>query len=213
MKRIIGFLPVCMILTMVLASCKDTETYADLKENERNAVRKFVAEEGIQVISVEEFLKDTITNNPVTGPDFSRNEYVLFEDQGVYMQIIRRGQGSVLEPSSSKNYNVRYFEYDILHSDTLTHNRYQTAPDVFTCSRSSDLYTSSFVSGIMFSSYGSSVPKGWMTAMPYITPGFLNGEPSAKVRLIVPHTCGTQKSLTDVYPCLYELTITHQKWQ
>jgi len=213
MKRIIGLLPCFVALLSGFVSCKDTETYADQKASERAAVKKYIEAEGIQVITFEEFLKDTITNNPVTGPDFSKNEFVLFEDKGIYMQIIRRGQGSVLADSTSKNYNVRYIEYNIKDEDTLTMNSFQTSPDVLTCSRSSDKYTASFVSGVMFAFYGSSVPSGWMVPMPYIKPGFLNGDPSAKVRLIVPHSYGTQQAVTDVYPCLYELTITHQKWQ
>jgi len=212
--RIKVFLLIGTAVLMLMTACRDTETYAEQKEKERDAILAYLEDNDITVISVDEFLKDTVTNNPVAGPDSTLNEYVLFPESGVYMQIIRRGQGSTLQSGESKTYNVRYVEYDILHDDTLSLNIYQASPDVMVCSRTSDYFTASFVSGIMYTYYNSSsVPKGWILPMTYLKPGFYNGEQASKVRMIVPHTYGTSSAIQSVYPCFYELTITHQKWQ
>ncbi len=199
--------------TLLLSSCNKTETYADQKAKEKHWINAFIEENKIDIISIEKFLTDTITNNPETGPDFSKNEYVYFQDKGVYMQIIRRGTGEAIADGERKVLTARYYEYAIFEADTLTINLYNTDPDIFTCIRSESVYSASFTSGNMFAIYGSAVPNGWIMALPYIKPGFYNGPPSAKIRLILPHNEGTRQAASNVYPCFYELTIMPQKWQ
>lgn len=197
----------------LLVSCDDEETYAEQKERERRQIEDFLAANNIDVITVQEFMKDTITNNPETGPDKSRNEYVLYPDKGVYMQIVRKGDGRRMESGERWFMNARYKEVYIPTGDTLSMNMYNTYPESFTITRTSDSYSASFTYGIMATKYGAAVPKAWIMAFPFITPGVLNGESAAKVRLIVPHDQGTGTAATNVYPTFYEISITTEKWQ
>jgi hypothetical protein len=213
MKRLIYLSLGLMVLSSLFSSCKDDEeTYAEQKEREAKQVRTWLDNHDIDVISLSDFLKDTITNNPETGPDSTRNEYVLFEDNGVYMQIVRRGEGRIMESGEQWYMNARYVEVYLGSSDTLTMNIYQQNPDVFSVSRDGASYSAFFTSGIMASAYGTSVPNAWIMTMPYIKPVLLNGQ-SAKVRIIAPHNQGTQNAAQRVYPAFYEIVLTKQKNQ
>ena len=75
-------------------SCDDDETYAEQKEREAKRIRKWIETHNIDVISISDFLKDTITNNPETGPDSTRNEYVLFADNADCQTWRRSDNGS-----------------------------------------------------------------------------------------------------------------------
>jgi len=202
-----------LAIPQVFTSCDDDETYAEQKAREKNQIQEFLDENKIDVISMTEFLKDSITDNPEYGPDKSRNEFVLFPDKGVYMQIVRKGEGRRMTSGESWNMNARYVEVYIPTGDTLTMNQFNTYAEQFNISRSSDSYSASFTYGIMYTKYGSAVPKSWIMAFPFITPGFLNGESAAKVRMIVPHDQGTSTAATNVYPAYYEITISTEKWQ
>jgi hypothetical protein len=205
------FLMLSLVMSMLL-SCNEEETYADQKEREARQINEWLDNNGIDVISMSDFLQDTITDNPDTGPDFSRNEYVLFSDNGVYMQIVRRGEGRMINSGEMWNLNARYVERYIGTGDTMTMNLYQQEPDQFYVQRNGGNYAASFTSGIMLTGYGSSVPNAWIMAFPFIKPGVLNGSPSAKIRLIVPHNQGTQKAASEVYPVFYEIIISKQKY-
>lgn len=213
MKRLVYILLAIISVSSVLVSCKEDEiTYAEQKERETKQIRKWLDEHDIYTIKMEEFLKDTITDNPDTGPDRSRNEYVLFEDKGVYMQIVNRGEGRIMESDETWYMNTRYVETYIGSGDTLTMNLFQSVPDVFYVTRTGGNYTASYTNGIMPTVYGNSVPSAWLMVMPFIKPGLLNGSSAAKVRLIVPHTEGTQAAASSVYPTFYEITLTKQKY-
>ena len=78
MKKILYIAVAILASSVAFISCDDEETYADQKEREARQIRKWISDNDIDVISLSDFLKDTVTNNPETGPDFTRNEYVLF---------------------------------------------------------------------------------------------------------------------------------------
>jgi len=200
-------------LSILSVSCNDDETYADQKEREAKQIDKWITTHEIDVIKLSQFLKDTITNNPFTGPDFSKNEYVLFPDNGVYMQIISRGDGQITQSGQNRNMNVRWLEVRVSNGDTISFNRLDESPDLFYIERKGDNYSASFTSGRFPNIYGNSVPNAWIMPFMYIKPGFLNGSSAAKVRLIVPHNQGTQLAASNVYPTYYELTITTGQWQ
>ena len=170
MKKLIYILSGIIALSVAFVSCNDEETYADQKEREAKQIRKWISDHDIDVISMSDFLKDTITNNPETGPDSTRNEYVLFSDNGVYMQIVRRGEGRLIESDEMRDYNARYIERYVGTGDSMTANIYQSEPDVFYVKRNGGNYTASFKSGIMKSVYGNSVPNAWIMTMPFIKP-------------------------------------------
>ena len=72
-------------------ACDDTKTYAEMLEEERDGVNDFIKKNNIEVITVEEFEKDTITEcedgYPVQYP--GKNQYVAFSN-GIYMQVVQR---------------------------------------------------------------------------------------------------------------------------
>lgn len=214
MKRIaVICVSVLAFAASLCTSCNKDETYADQKKRENGQIEDWIKDHGIQTINMKDFLNDTITNNPETGPDKSLNEYVLFPDNGVYMQIVRRGQGTTMPEGKRWSMNARYVEVYIPTGDTLTINRSYTYSEMITVERTGDKYTASFTSGNMAQKYGPSVPNAWLMVFPFIKPGFLNGESAAKVRLIVPHNQGTQAAASKVYPTFYEITISTEKWQ
>ena len=96
------------VLLMSFASCNKSETYAEKKARESEQIQNFISERNIKVIKLDEFLRDTITDNPEEGPDKTLNEYVLFPENGVYMQIVRRGEGTALEDGETRLLNVRF---------------------------------------------------------------------------------------------------------
>lgn len=198
MKKTI-YIALWILLTVVLGSCQDYETYAEQKEKERNHINDFIAEHGIKVIDMETFIANDTTT------DVSKNEYVLFEDKGVYMQIVRKGEGKMMKDGDRGVFMARYLEYNIADADTISGNIYAATPDYFTCERKGDTYSASFTQGYMYGIYGSAVPKGWLLPLSYITPGRPNDK-AAKVRLIVPHGEGTSTAAQYVYPTYYEIT-------
>lgn len=198
-----------LFVAALFAACNDTETYADQKKDERNAIAKYISNHGIKVLSEAEFLAKDSTTDTLT------NEYVLFEQTGVYMQILRKGCGSILKNGETSTVLCRFEERNILETDTviqLTNNiqYYAAFPDRFTVTNTSGTFTASFLdNSLMYSNYGSStVPTGWLVPLPYIKLGrpSADGEETAKVRLIVPHTAGQAYATQNVYPCYYEIT-------
>ncbi len=204
MRNITGcLLAFCAIL--MATACHDTETYADQKDRERTAISKFIAERGIRVISESEFKRDTLT-------DVSRNEFVLFENTGVYMQIVRKGCGEKVKPGETVNVLCRFDERNLLvDSLGLSNNNisYASLPDKFAVTNTLGTFTASFLSGVMMSAYGTtSVPAGWLIPLSYINVGRVTkeGEEIARVNIIVPHSQGTSYALSKVIPYYYEIT-------
>ena len=198
MKKTI-LLTLLTIFTVGLCSCDDYETYAEQKEKERAHIQDFIKEQGISVISKETFEAQGDSTS------VEKNEFVLFEDKGVYMQIVRKGEGKMMQDGDRGVFMVRYLEYNIAEADTISGNLYATIPDKFTCERKGDTFSAFFTYGYMYGIYGSAVPKGWLLPLSSITPGRPNDK-AAKVRLIVPHGEGTSTAAQYVYPSYYEIT-------
>jgi hypothetical protein len=66
---------------------------------------------------------------------------------------------------------------------------------------------------MMFSSYGASVPSGWLVPFNYINVGRQTNpdDEIAMVKLIVPHTQGQAYASSSVYPCYYVITYQSEK--
>ena len=192
-----------------LMSCDDTESYADQKKKERSAIRSYIAKENIKVITEKEFHAQDSTT------DVSKNEYVLFETTGVYMQIIREGCGEKLKDGETATVICRFKEWNLLTDSLQLANNIENSslnfPDLMSVKNTSGTFKASFIQGssVMYSIYGSgSVPAGWLAPRSYMKIGrpATPGEEIAKVKLIVPHTQGHQYASSGVYPCLYEIT-------
>lgn len=198
-----------------VCSCNDGETYADKKKTEKNAINKFITDNNvvgpIKVITESQFLAQDSTTN------LAENEYVLFEEDGIYMQIMERGNGQSFAEMSkdfadstvNKNVLCRFCEYDIISGDTALYN-YDVPLWVdkmlVSYSRRSRSYTASFTSGMMASSsQGSVVPTGWLKPLDYVRMS-RSIEDVARVRLIIPHSSGTAAASMNVYPYFYDIT-------
>ena len=187
------------VIATAWCSCDDVETYADMKAKEKAHINDFISEQGIKVIDMETFKANGYTT------DTAKNEFVLFKDKGIYMQIVRKGEGRMMEDGDRGVFMSRYVEQNIETRDTLSGNLY-ASPDYFTCKRDGDSFSASFTQGYMMSTYGSSaVPSGWLVPFSYITPGRPNDK-AAKVRLIVPHSEATSLAAQYVYPTYYEIS-------
>lgn len=208
-----------MLLAMVVslfAACNDYETYSDLKKKERQAISKFLVDSAINVISEKQFEEQGQTT------DLKKNQYVLLDKSGVYMQIIRKGCGQQVESGNTVNVLCRFSETNILTDSMLIRNDivgtiYMNGQyidvsqyvDKMTVQRNGSTFQASFVSGMMQLYHGtSSVPSGWLVPLLYINVGrpLQEGDEIAKVKLIVPHSQGTQTASQSVYPAFYVIT-------
>lgn len=207
MKKL-SYILLLFIGLMIFQACDNTETYADQKKKERTAISQFIADSAINVISEATFFAQDSTT------DVSKNQYVLFESSGVYMQIIRKGCGSKIKSGETASVLARFSEFNILgDSLQLTNNilYYSSVVDKMTVINSYGTFTGSFItnSSVMYSVYGSAaVPSGWLVPFTYINVGRPSSENDeiAKVKLIVPHSQGQTYASSGVYPCYYVIT-------
>lgn len=209
----------------LFCSCDDEETYADRREKENQQIQNFLntgvsltdtnsdtysinVPGGINVISESDFAAKGYTT------DVSRNEYVLFNSSGVYLQILRKGPGNPLAEGETATVLVRYTEYDISSAyirSTNVLNAYAVMPDVMTCSNSYGTIQASFLSGVMKNTYDTStVPAGWLIPLKYVNLGRQDSENEevARVRVIVPSTQGQMDASANVYACFYDISYT-----
>lgn len=225
MKHYPSLLLLFVFAAGLFCSCDDEETYADRREKENQQIQNFLntgvsladgnsdtysinVPGGINVISESDFAAKGYTT------DVSRNEYVLFNSSGVYMQILRKGPGKPLAEGETATVLVRYTEYDISSAyvrSTNVLNAYAVMPDVMTCSNSYGTIQASFLSGVMKNTYDTStVPAGWLIPLKYINLGRQESEDEevARVRVIVPSTQGQINASANVYACFYDISYT-----
>ena len=193
-------------LGLFTQSCNDGKTYAELKEEEREAILRFIEKNDIKVIDEDQFeAQDSMTN-------VAANEFDLFEEIGVYMQVTEKGNGEQLEDGRHEML-VRYMEKQIVSdgtTDTLSFNtngNWYPHPDEFIVTKQDNSLSASFgVNGAMYEAHGSAyVPAGWLLPLNYLKVGReISGR--SKVKLILPHSQGTSTASGQVFPCYYEIT-------
>jgi len=206
MKKLSIFFLLVLGLGWMFQACNNDKTYAEMKEEERDAIKRFIELEGIKVISEKEFeAQDSLTN-------VADNEFVLFSESGVYMQVVSRGNGELLADGRHEIL-ARYIEEEILDdgkTDTLSFNTMSNLyahPDAFILTKSGNNLSATFTyGGAMYSAHNTTyVPSGWMIPFNYIKVGReISGR--SKIRLIVPHSEGTSTASSQVMPCYYEIT-------
>ncbi len=211
-----------LILALCFTACSDDDTYADLRDRENKQISSFLQKgctvrsaddsydyikvDPIKVISEAEFYANDSTT------DVSKNEYVLFEGSGVYMQIVRKGTGRPLASGESALVLCRFTEFNIAADTVSLTNigwQYEQWPERMTVRNSYGTYSSSFLSGVMYKAYNSSsVPSGWLLPLPFLKLGRQTSSSAeiAKVRLIVPSTEGQTYAYRNVVPYFYEIT-------
>lgn len=207
MKKI-SYILLLLVSTFTIVSCDKTETYAEELAKERSAISKYIADSAVTVISETQFANQNYTT------DVSKNEFVLFQKSGVYMQIIRQGCGDKIKDKETCTVLCRFSERNLLtDSLQLTNNILTWAylVDKMSVTDNSGTFTAAFMkeSSLMYTAYKStSVPSGWLVPLTYIKIGRpeKENEDIAKVRLIVPAAQGQYYATLSVYPCLYDLT-------
>lgn len=231
MKKILLIvMAVAAMFSMV--ACDDTETYADLVKTERDSISAFLRNEQITVISEKEF-KERFDNGVTPLTDTvpvskgGKNEYVLFESNGIYMQVINDGCGDYIAKGKTKNVLCRFTEYCLANrakicddAITLTNDvpAYAAMTDEISVTNTSGTFEGSFVDikkSLLANTYNSSyygtvsatVPSGWLIPFTWIKVGRLitADDELAHVRLLVPHTYGTTSASASVYACLYDI--------
>ncbi len=215
MKRLIY--PILLLCALLMTGCEDYETYADMKEKEQDAIERFISEQNIWVIDESTFYAQGQTT------DVSKNQFVRFDRNGVYMQIIRKGCGDKLEENKNVTLLCRFMEQNLLTNEILVRNdkpAYLSTTssgtidvsiylDKMNVTRTGTTITASFTQGMMYQYHGSTtVPAGWLVPLNYVNVGYPqnDGDEISKVRLIVPHSQGTADASSSVVPCYYEIT-------
>jgi hypothetical protein len=206
MKKLSILLTMVFGLGLFFQSCNNGKTYAEMNEEEREAIKRFIELNDIKVIDEDQFAEQDSTT------DVSANEYVLFEETGVYMQVVERGNG---EPLGEGRHEilVRYVEERIKQdgdSDTISLNTLSNLyahPDEFVLTKQDKSYSATFTTlGAMYNAHTSAyVPSGWLMALNYLKVGReISGR--SKIKLILPHSQGTSTATAEVFPCFYEIT-------
>lgn len=210
------FTLVCLAALLVsMMSCNDQETYADKRKKENAAISQFISHD--LRVSKELFTKPitVITEKEFEAAGFKtdveKNEFVLFETSGVYMQIVREGCGEKIKEGETANVLCRFDEYNLLNDTIQLSNNppiMPHKPEVMTVTNNYGTFTGTFTDSntAMTIAYGNtSVPGGWLVPLRYIKLGRQQNL-IAKVNIIVPSAQGQYYASMNTYPCYYEIT-------
>ncbi|MBQ8674368.1 MAG: DUF4827 domain-containing protein [Bacteroides sp.] len=195
MKKLTLFLLSLLLLGIGFQACDDTKTYAEMLEEEDEAIEAFIKDNNIKVITQTEFhAQDSTTDE---------NEYVQLAS-GVYMHIVSKGSDNPADTvKNNDEVLVRFMEYDIQKKDTTVSNLEDAEfVDAFRYTVTSSSIAGIFTQGYMLSYYGSSVPAGWLVPLSYV-------RDRAHVKLIVPSKMGHSTGMQYVTPYFYDI----QKFQ
>lgn len=206
MKKIL--LAIMPLLSLVIvSSCDDTETYAEQRDRENSAISQFLRDSSITVIDEDQFREQDYTTN------LENNEFVLMQNSGVYMQIVREGHGSPIENGETTTVLCRFTERNLLTDSIQLSNEvlaFASIPEKMSVTNTNGTFSASFdqTSSLMYTYYRStSVPSGWLVPFSYINLSRHTADDAiAKVKLIVPSTQGHQYASSGVYPCYYSIT-------
>lgn len=210
MKKTIPFLLLAILAVVIFDSCSSTATYAEQREAELEAISNYITKNNIQVISESDFYAQDSTT------DVSKNQYVLFQKSGVYMQIVNKGCGSRLKSGESADVLCRFIEYNV-NADSISFNNMSFAmsgwPDKMSVRNNSGTLVASFEYGWLNTKYSlnASVPSGWLVPLRYVNLGRPASETDkyAEVNIIVPHDQGHTVASTNV--CAYAYHLTYER--
>ena len=132
-------------------------------------------EPSASIISERQFFdQDTMT-------DVSKNEFVLLESSGIYLQIVEKGCGEKIKDGETATVLCRFTERNLLTDSIIATNNilyFSALVDKMSVTNTSGTFTASFdpTSSVMYQVYGRSsgstqVPNGWLSPLPYIKVG------------------------------------------
>ena len=210
------------------AACSDNETYADMRNRELDSISAFLKNENITVISEDEFQKRFDEGKTLTEHTNGKNEYVLFNSNGIYMQVIEQGCGDYIKKGETASVLTRFYEYNLNtrakicdESLQLSNNvpAYSYYTDEMIVTNNSGTFSGSFntSTSLMAITYGTSsystgvsgvVPSGWLVPFTWLKIGRpkTDDDRIAHIRLLVPHSYGTTTASGNVNACLYDIT-------
>ena len=167
-------------------------------------------------------------NQRLTDTAKNNNEWVLFNSNGIYMQVIDQGCGDYIKKGETADVLVRFDEYNLSYAAemsnkclTLSNNvpAYSYYVDKMSVTNTSGTFTGSFVNpkaSLMALTYNSSytgisstVPSGWLIPFSWVKIGRpkTDDDRIAHVRLLVPHSYGTTSASGSVQACVYDMTL------
>ena len=144
MRSFFSAILLTLIAAVAFTACNEGDTYADQKARERSAINKFITNEGINVISEKTFKEQ----GNVTYLD--QNQFVLFENTGVYMQIVRQGCGEKIKSGETARVLCRYLEVNLMTDSAQSTNNilyWSSIVDKMDVTNVSGTFTASLVSG------------------------------------------------------------------
>lgn len=227
MKKFL-FAMIAFAAVLSFAACNDSETYKDMRDRELDSISSFLRKENIKVISEDEFTRRWNDNQRLTDTAKNNNEWVLFNSNGIYMQVIDQGCGDYIKKGETADMLVRFDEYNLSYAAemsnkclTLSNNvpAYSYYVDKMSVTNTSGTFTGSFVNpkaSLMALTYNSSytgisstVPSGWLIPFSWVKIGRpkTDDDRIAHVRLLVPHSYGTTSASGSVQACVYDMTL------
>lgn len=227
MKKFL-FAMIAFAAVLSFAACNDSETYKDKRDRELDSISSFLRKENIKVISEDEFTRRWNDNQRLTDTAKNNNEWVLFNSNGIYMQVIDQGCGDYIKKGETVDVLVRFDEYNLSYAAemsnkclTLSNNvpAYSYYVDKMSVTNTSGTFTGSFVNpkaSLMALTYNSSytgisstVPSGWLIPFSWVKIGRpkTDDDRIAHVRLLVPHSYGTTSASGSVQACVYDMTL------
>ena len=202
MKKLIYLFLALFAFSIGFQACDDTKTYAEMLDDEDDAIADFIRDSSITVISQSEFYQNDSTT------DVSKNEFVQLAS-GVYMQIVDKGVEDKADTVKNNDIVlVRFSEYCLLEEDDRGWKgiSYSNLNIPYTVDEFRYVVSSSSIAGIFTGGYymqsttsgGSAVPAGWLVPLEYV-------RDRAHVKLIVPSKMGTTYALSSVIPFYYDI--------
>ena len=126
MKKLIFLFLSVIAAGSLFQACDNSKTYAEMLEDEKDAIKAFIRDSSITVISQTEFYRNDSTT------DVNKNEYVQLAS-GVYMQIIDKGSTNLADTvKPNDRILVRFSEYSLMDKVvTLSNLDYVEVVDEF----------------------------------------------------------------------------------
>lgn len=227
MKKFL-FAMIAFAAVLSFAACNDSETYKDMRDRELDSISSFLRKENIKVISEDEFTRRWNNNQRLTDTAKNNNEWVLFNSNGIYMQVIDQGCGDYIRKGETADVLVRFDEYNLSYAAEMS-DKCRTLSnkvpinsfyiDKMSVTNTSGTFTGSFVdpkASLMAITYNSSysglsstVPSGWLIPFSWVKIGRpkTDDDRIAHVRLLVPHSYGTTSASGSVQACVYDMTL------
>ena len=97
---------------ITITSCNENESYAKQLERQSESIDAFINKHKITVISESQFA------NQGYKTDTTKHQYVKFNNNGVYMQIVNEGSGEKLKKGETATVLCRFDETNLL-TDTI----------------------------------------------------------------------------------------------